>query len=61
VNFCHVLGCCRAFVPSMVGRMGLPAANADVILLLASDRSRFVVGQVIPTDGGRWTNRPRNP
>jgi len=58
-----------------VGRMGLPADNADVVLFLASDLSRFVVGQVIPTDGGtllaggwfrtvaggKWTNRPRNP
>jgi NAD(P)-dependent dehydrogenase (short-subunit alcohol dehydrogenase family) len=57
-----------------IGRVGLPADNADVVLFLASDLSRFLVGQVIPTDGGsvvaggwfrtskgRWTNRPRNP
>jgi NAD(P)-dependent dehydrogenase (short-subunit alcohol dehydrogenase family) len=58
-----------------VGRVGTPADNADVILFLASDLSRFVTGHVIPTDGGtgaaggwfrtagrgRWTNRPRNP
>ena len=57
-----------------VGRVGLPSDNADVVLFLASDLSRFVVGQVIPTDGGtltaggwfrtrrgRWTNRPRDP
>jgi NAD(P)-dependent dehydrogenase (short-subunit alcohol dehydrogenase family) len=58
-----------------VGRVGLPADNADVVLFLASDLSRFVTGHVIPTDGGtvvaggwfrtvekgRWTNRPRNP
>jgi NAD(P)-dependent dehydrogenase (short-subunit alcohol dehydrogenase family) len=57
-----------------VGRVGAPADNADVILFLASDLSRFVTGHVIPTDGGtgaaggwfrtergRWTNRPRNP
>jgi NAD(P)-dependent dehydrogenase (short-subunit alcohol dehydrogenase family) len=57
-----------------VGRVGAPADNADVVLFLASDLSRFVIGQVIPTDGGtvvaggwfrtvrgRWTNRPRNP
>jgi 2-hydroxycyclohexanecarboxyl-CoA dehydrogenase len=57
-----------------VGRVGEPSDNADVVLFLASDLSRFVVGQVIPTDGGtlvaggwfrtrrgRWTNRPRDP
>jgi 2-hydroxycyclohexanecarboxyl-CoA dehydrogenase len=58
-----------------VGRVGIPADNADVVLFLASDLSRFVTGHVIPTDGGtvvaggwfrtasrgNWTNRPRNP
>jgi 2-hydroxycyclohexanecarboxyl-CoA dehydrogenase len=58
-----------------VGRVGMPADNADVVLFLASDLSRFVTGHVIPTDGGtlvgggwfrtqkrgNWTNRPRNP
>lgn len=58
-----------------VGRVGAPSDNADVVLFLASELSRFVTGQVIPTDGGtvvaggwfrtsrsgRWTNRPRNP
>jgi NAD(P)-dependent dehydrogenase (short-subunit alcohol dehydrogenase family) len=58
-----------------VGRRGEPGDSADVVLFLASPLSRFVTGQVIPTDGGtlaaggwfrtvgrgRWTNRPRNP
>jgi 2-hydroxycyclohexanecarboxyl-CoA dehydrogenase len=58
-----------------IGRVGVPADNADVVLFLASDLSRFVTGHVIPTDGGtvaaggwfrtmrrgRWTNRPRDP
>lgn len=58
-----------------IGRVGAPPDNADVVLFLASDLSRFVTGHVIPTDGGtvvaggwfrtfergRWTNRPRNP
>jgi NAD(P)-dependent dehydrogenase (short-subunit alcohol dehydrogenase family) len=57
-----------------VGRVGAAADNADVVLFLASDLSRFTIGQVIPTDGGtvvaggwfrtekgRWTNRPRQP
>ena len=56
-----------------IGRVGEPADNADVVLFLASDLSRWVTGHVIPTDGGtlaaggwfrtapdgRWTNRPR--
>ena len=58
-----------------VGQVGMPADNADVVLFLASDLSRFVTGHVIPTDGGTlvaggwfrtlrrgaWTNRPRDP
>jgi 2-hydroxycyclohexanecarboxyl-CoA dehydrogenase len=58
-----------------VGRVGEATDNADVVLFLASELSRFMVGQVIPTDGGtlaaggwfrttrsgRWTNRPRDP
>jgi len=58
-----------------LGRAGTPEDQADVVLFLASDLSRFVTGHVIPTDGGtlaaggwfrtvgkgRWTNRPRNP
>jgi NAD(P)-dependent dehydrogenase (short-subunit alcohol dehydrogenase family) len=58
-----------------LGRVGQPADNADVVLFLASDLSRWVTGHVIPTDGGtlvaggwfqlrdrsRWTNRPRDP
>jgi NAD(P)-dependent dehydrogenase (short-subunit alcohol dehydrogenase family) len=58
-----------------VGRVGQPEDSADVVAFLASPLSRFVTGQVIPTDGGtlaaggwfrtagrgRWTNRPRNP
>lgn len=60
-----------------VGRMGEPADQADVILFLASDLSRFVTGHTIATDGGTlaqggwfrsahrpgraWTNRPIDP
>jgi NAD(P)-dependent dehydrogenase (short-subunit alcohol dehydrogenase family) len=58
-----------------VGRVGTPEDQADVVLFLASDLSRFVTGHVIPTEGGtlaaggwfrtrergRWTNRPRDP
>jgi len=58
-----------------VGRVGTPEDQADIVLFLASDLSRFVTGHVVPSDGGtvvaggwfrtvergRWTNRPRNP
>ena len=58
-----------------IGRVGEPSDNADVILFLASDLSRFVTGHIVPTDGGTvlaggwfrtegrrgWTNRPRDP
>jgi NAD(P)-dependent dehydrogenase (short-subunit alcohol dehydrogenase family) len=58
-----------------IGRVGLPEEQAEVVLFLASEQSRFVTGHTIPTDGGtlagggwfwspsrrRWTNRPRDP
>ena len=58
-----------------VGRVGEAPDNADVVLFLVSELSRFMIGQVLPTDGGtldaggwfrttrtgRWTNRPRDP
>ena len=58
-----------------VGRMGEPMDQADAVLFLASDASRFITGHTLPTDGGtlagggwywnvekrRWTNRPVDP
>ena len=58
-----------------VGRMGLPEDQADPVLFLASEHSRFVTGHTLPTDGGslagggwfwsparrRWVNRPNDP
>jgi 2-hydroxycyclohexanecarboxyl-CoA dehydrogenase len=58
-----------------VGRVGTPEEQAEVVLFLASEASRFVTGHTIPTDGGtlagggwfwspsrrRWTNRPQDP
>ncbi len=58
-----------------VGRVGSPEEQAEVVLFLASDQSRFVTGHNIPTDGGskagggwfwspsarRFTNRPNDP
>jgi NAD(P)-dependent dehydrogenase (short-subunit alcohol dehydrogenase family) len=58
-----------------VGRVGTPEDQADAVLFLASDQSRFVTGHTLPTDGGtlagggwywsperrRWVNRPVSP
>lgn len=60
-----------------IGRMGVGADQARVLLFLASDLSAFVTGHTIPTDGGTgaaggwfrsnsrpgsgWTNRPLAP
>jgi NAD(P)-dependent dehydrogenase (short-subunit alcohol dehydrogenase family) len=58
-----------------VGRLAEPQEQADAVLFLASDLSRFVTGHTLPTDGGtlagggwfwspadrRWTNRPKRP
>ncbi len=65
----------RVWAP--IGRIGQPADQADVVLFLASDLSRWVTGHTIPTDGGSlamsgwnrsdalpgrtWTNRPLDP
>jgi NAD(P)-dependent dehydrogenase (short-subunit alcohol dehydrogenase family) len=66
-----------ALIPSWVplGRFGVPADYAAVVLFLASDAARFVTGQTIPVDGGTlaasgwyrradgrgWTNLPDSP
>lgn len=58
-----------------VGRPGEPDDQADPVLFLASDQSRFITGHTLPTDGGtlagggwywsrerrRWVNRPVSP
>ena len=58
-----------------VGHLAEPQEQADAVLFLASDLSRFVTGHTLPTDGGtlagggwfwspadrRWTNRPKRP
>jgi NAD(P)-dependent dehydrogenase (short-subunit alcohol dehydrogenase family) len=60
----------KSWIP--IGRFGRPDDYAQVVLFLASDRSRFVTGQTIAVDGGTlaasgwygradgkgWTNLP---
>ena len=38
-----------------LGRIGVPADIADVVVFLASEGARYVTGVVIPVDGGRST------
>ena len=35
-----------------VGKFGTPEDVADVVLFLASDKSRYITGHVIQVDGG---------
>jgi gluconate 5-dehydrogenase len=45
----------RRALSSMVpaGRLGVPEEVADAVTFLASDRARFITGQVLYVDGGR--------
>ncbi|HLI51165.1 MAG TPA: SDR family oxidoreductase, partial [Thermomicrobiaceae bacterium] len=43
----------RAFVANVpLGRLGQPDEIADAVLFLASERARFITGQVLCVDGG---------
>jgi gluconate 5-dehydrogenase len=35
------------------GRLGRPEEVADAVTFLASDRARFITGQILYIDGGR--------
>jgi NAD(P)-dependent dehydrogenase (short-subunit alcohol dehydrogenase family) len=42
----------------LVGRLGEPRDIAEMVLFLASDRSRFITGQLLPLDGGFYAHTP---
>jgi NAD(P)-dependent dehydrogenase (short-subunit alcohol dehydrogenase family) len=43
----------RAFIAQVpLGRLGTPDEIADAVLFIASDRARFITGQVLCVDGG---------
>ena len=43
----------RAFVSQVpLGRLGVPDEIADAVLFIASDRARFITGQLLCVDGG---------
>lgn len=46
---------------SLTGELGQPRDIAEAVLFLASDRSRFITGQVISVDGGIYAHIPTVP
>jgi len=42
----------------LVGRLGEPQDIAELVLFLASDRARFITGQLLPIDGGFYAHTP---
>jgi NAD(P)-dependent dehydrogenase (short-subunit alcohol dehydrogenase family) len=44
-----------------IGRIGQPEEVAEVIAFLASDRARFVTGEVVRVDGGLMSQLPGSP
>ncbi len=43
---------------SLTGKLGRPEDIAEMVTFLASDRARFITGQVIPVDGGIYAHIP---
>lgn len=50
-----------ALAPHPVGRFGEPADIANMVALLASDRSAYVTGACFTVDGGMTAASPLNP
>jgi NAD(P)-dependent dehydrogenase (short-subunit alcohol dehydrogenase family) len=42
----------------LVGRLGEPQDVAEMVAFLASDRSSFITGQLLPVDGGFYAHTP---
>ncbi len=42
------------FAKVAMGRTGEPEEIADVVLMLCSDRTRYMTGQTLSVDGGHW-------
>jgi NAD(P)-dependent dehydrogenase (short-subunit alcohol dehydrogenase family) len=42
----------------LVGRLGEPRDVAEMVVFLASDKSRFITGQLLPVDGGFYAHTP---
>jgi NAD(P)-dependent dehydrogenase (short-subunit alcohol dehydrogenase family) len=46
---------------SLTGILGRPEDIAEMVVYLASDRARFISGQIIPVDGGIYAHVPTAP
>ena len=42
----------------LIGRLGEPRDVAEMVVFLASDRSSFITGQLLPVDGGFYAHTP---
>ena len=42
----------------LTGRLGEPLDVAEMVVFLASDRSRYITGQLLPIDGGFYAHTP---
>ena len=46
---------------SLTGVLGQPSDIADMVVYLASDRARFITGQIVAVDGGIYAHIPTVP
>jgi NAD(P)-dependent dehydrogenase (short-subunit alcohol dehydrogenase family) len=42
----------------LTGRLGEPRDVAEMVVFMASDRSRYITGQLLPVDGGFYAHTP---